>query len=60
MNRYRPTLRDRFEPVFVFVSRTLAAIGLIAVIVLIVSVAQAGRARADTLDLGSTHADSKP
>jgi hypothetical protein len=60
MNRYRPTLRDRFELTFIFITPTLAAIGLIAVIVLVVSVSRAGRARADTLDLGSTHADSKP
>jgi hypothetical protein len=47
---YRPTLQDRLEPVFIFVTRALAAIGLIAVIVIILSVVQVSIARAEPVN----------
>ena len=46
---YRPTLADKFEPVFVFATRALATAGPVAVIVIVVLVAQAGRAHAGTI-----------
>jgi hypothetical protein len=45
---HRPTLQDRLEPMFVFVTRAFAAIGLVALLAIILLVAQDSRARADT------------
>jgi hypothetical protein len=46
--RYRPSLQDRLEPLFVIITRALATVGLVAVIAIIISVAQAGKAHAAT------------
>jgi len=60
--RYRPKISDRLEPLFVAITRTLAAFGLVAVIliVIVVLVAQASRAHAaeSVSPTGCTDADT--
>ncbi len=46
--RYRPTLQESLEPVFVFVTRALRTFGLFALIAIILLVAQDNLARAES------------